>query len=109
MFVTVTPCVEEEPKFTLPKLALVGLNDSVRVAATPVPVKAIVAGEFGALLTIETLPLTEPATVGWKATLNVLDDPGLMDNGRVKPLVLKPVPVTFACVIVRTALPVLLT
>ena len=108
MFVTVTPCVEEEPTFTLLKLTLVGLNDSVRVAATPVPLNASVLGDPAALLTIETLPLPEPATVGWKATLNVLDDPGLMDNGRVKPLVLKPVPVTFACVIVRTALPVLL-
>ena len=32
-----------------------------------------------------------------------------MDKGRVKPLMLKAAPVTFACVIVRPAFPVLLT
>ena len=41
--------------------------------------------------------------------LNVLERPGLIESGRVRPLVLKPAPLTFACVMVRTALPVLPT
>jgi hypothetical protein len=37
--------------------------------------------------------------------LNVLVCPGLIESGTVNPVVLKPVPVTLACVIVRTLVP----
>ena len=64
VFVTVTPCVDEVPVVTLPKLRLFALSDSVCVAAIPLPLNAIVAGEFGAVLTTLTLPVALPATVG---------------------------------------------
>jgi len=39
--------------------------------------------------------------------LKVLVCPGLIESGGVKPVVLKPLPVTLACVIVKTLVPVL--
>src|SRR2546422_11104332 len=59
------------PTFTLPKLRLVGLAPSRNVAATPVPLRAIVRGEPGALLVMETLPLALPAAEGANCALNV--------------------------------------
>lgn len=73
VFVIVTVCVELEPAFTFPNARLVVLNDSVWVAATPVPLNGIVAGEFGALLTMEMDPLTAPAEAGEKTTLKLVD------------------------------------
>jgi len=64
VFVAVTFCVDELPLFTFPNARFVELNESVCVAATPVPVKAITVGELGALLTTLTLPLAAPAAVG---------------------------------------------
>jgi hypothetical protein len=54
---------------TFPKLKLEGL--AVSVPCTPVPLKAIVAGEFVALLATLTLPVRVPAEAGAKATLRV--------------------------------------
>src|SRR5712692_5135520 len=59
------------PTFTLPKLRLVGLAPSKNVAATPVPLRARVRGEPGALLVMETLPLALPVAEGANAALNV--------------------------------------
>ena len=73
VFVTVTDCVDEDPSFTLPKARLVLLNERVCDAATPMPLNATVAGEFGALLTMETAPLTVPADAGEKTTLKLVD------------------------------------
>ena len=109
MLVIVTPCVEDEPVFTFPNATLLVLNVRISVAATPVPLKPIVVGEVGALLTIEMLPVAEPAAAGWKTALNVLVSPGLMESGTVKPEVLKPVPLTVAWVIVSTPFPVFFT
>jgi hypothetical protein len=50
------------PTRTLPKLTLDGFAE--RVACVPVPVRAIEAGEPGALLASETLPVALPAIVG---------------------------------------------
>lgn len=63
-FVTVTFFVDDVPVFTLPKDRLVVLNVSARLAATPVPLNPTTAGEFGALLTMVTLPVTLPAAAG---------------------------------------------
>lgn len=63
-FVTVILCVEVDPVFTFPKPRFVVLKVSTWVADTPVPLKAMSAGEFGALLTIVTLPLAAPADAG---------------------------------------------
>lgn len=62
--VTVTLCVDDDPVFTFPKPRFVVLNVSNCVAATPVPLRAITAGEFGALLTMVTLPLAVAADAG---------------------------------------------
>ncbi len=62
-------CVPLLPTSTLPKLKLEGLG--VSAPCTPVPLKAIAAGEFVALLATLTLPVTLPAAAGAKATLRV--------------------------------------
>jgi hypothetical protein len=106
--VMVTVCEAELPLFTLPKLKLDELSESVRAEATPVPLKTTAVGEFGALLTRERVPATVPADCGENCTLNVVDVPGLMERGKVTVPVLNPLPITLNCVTVNTAVPVLL-
>jgi hypothetical protein len=69
VFVTVNPCAAELPSVTLPKLRLPGFTLIVYDDATPVALSATDAGEFGALLMIETAPLTFPADCGAYWTL----------------------------------------
>lgn len=59
----------------------------------PVPETEISAGEPGALLTIEIVPLLEPAEVGAKVALTEELLPALMVNGRLAPLTPNPEPV----------------
>jgi hypothetical protein len=93
------------PTFTLPKLSVELLNPRRRVAATPVPLREIVSGEFGALLTSEIVPVTLPAAFGAKTALNVVDWPAAMLTGAAIPEVLKPLPATVTEEIVTVALP----
>jgi len=58
----------------------------------PVPVKAIVCGEFGALLVIATPPVELPATVGANFAVKERDCPGLTVLGTVIPLIEYPDP-----------------
>ena len=51
------------------KFKLVGFAERVTVAAVPVPLRATVSGELGALLVRFTLPLKLPAVVGAKVTV----------------------------------------
>jgi hypothetical protein len=106
--VMVTVCEAELPVFTLPKLRLDELSESVRVEATPVPFKTTAAGEFGALLTIERVPATVPPDCGKNCTLNVVDVPAFRESGSFTVPLLNPLPVTLNCVTVSTAVPVLL-
>jgi hypothetical protein len=99
-------CVAALPTFTLPKLKLAGVSEIVLVAAVPVPLNATVAGEFGELLTIDTVPLALPAACGAYCTLMFPLCPGVSVIGRAIPLTLNPVPVTAACDIVTFAVPV---
>jgi hypothetical protein len=62
------------PTATLPKLRLVGL--ALSAPAVPVPLRAIVRGEFGSVLVIDTLPLSLPAVVGSKVTVKDVVWPG---------------------------------
>jgi hypothetical protein len=62
--VIVTFCVAAFPVVRLPKLKLDALNEIVAVAAIPFPLNATMLGEVGALLTIDTLPVTLPAVCG---------------------------------------------
>ncbi len=103
--VSVTVCAALLPKFTLPKLRLVGFAVSRKVAVTPVPLRAIASGELGALLTSETAPVTLPAALGVKPTLNVALLPAAMVSGTVMPVRLKPLPDTVAWEIVTLAVP----
>jgi hypothetical protein len=71
----------------------------------PVPDKAIVAGEPGALLTTEMLPVAAPVDAGAKIAANEALLPALMFIGIVVPLMLNPVPEAIAWVTVSVALP----
>lgn len=76
--------------------------------AAPTPEKATVSGTLAVpLLAKAKLPLALPAALGlntiWKLTLCC----GCRVSGRVKPVVLKPEPVTVACVTVTSELLVL--
>jgi hypothetical protein len=108
VFVIAKACEVELPFVMLPKLRLLGFTLIVRVAATPVPLRATVAGEFGALLTIETEPLTLPAACGAYFTLKFPLWPGASVSGSTSPLKLNPVPVTIACETVKFAVPLFL-
>ena len=57
----------------------------MRVGAIPLPVNAIVVGEFVALLITETPPVTLPAATGEKATVNVAFCPAARVRGTAKP------------------------
>ena len=105
VLVTVTVCVDVEPVFTLPKERLVLLNESVCVAATPVPLSRMTDVAGVALLTTFTLPLADPAAVGANCTLKLADCPALSERGKDSALVVKPLPVTLTCVIVRVPVP----
>jgi hypothetical protein len=68
----------------------------------------MVAGEFGALLEIEMLPVTFPAVVGAKVAANVTLAPGLIDCPP-NPLKPKPEPEAVAPVMFTTAFPELVS
>jgi len=109
VFVIVTLCAAEDvPVVTLPKLRLVGLMLSVRVAAIPVPLRLTEVGEVGALLTIEMLPVAGPATVGRKAVVIVVCCPAFKFKGNVKPLMLKLAPDSVIWLTFNVAVPMFL-
>lgn len=82
------------------------LNATVYVAETPVPLSAIVVGEFVALLVIVTLPVICAALVGAKVTSSVAVCPGAM-VAPLRPLpTVMPVPVAVIPEIVTLELPV---
>src|SRR5579862_2239037 len=72
---------------------------------TPVPDRPIEMGEFDALLTTETLPVTPPAAAGAKVTFRVSACPGLTMVPADNPLALKPAPETLTVEIVTLELP----
>ena len=71
VFASCRLCMELLPAFTLPKFKLAGESDIVLVAAVPVPLSATVAGEFGALLTMESNPLAVPVVCGAYCTFRL--------------------------------------
>jgi hypothetical protein len=77
------------PTLTLLKFQLAGFGVSCAIGVTtPVPVKGKLVGEPEAVLTTETLPLTLPAAVGAKTTLNAELERAANVNGRVSPVTL---------------------
>ena len=74
VFVSVTVCGPLLlPIVTFPKLNEAGLTESCRIGATPVPLRAMLVGELGALLTSERLPVALLAVAGVKLIVNALD------------------------------------
>lgn len=75
-FVSVIVCELLPPVVTFPKLTAVGEAEScgcVGCVCVPVPLRAMLAGELEALLTIETLPVAAPAVVGLNSMPSAAD------------------------------------
>jgi hypothetical protein len=97
LFVMVTVFEPDVPVLMLPNAKLVGLAVRPAVPATPVPVNVTVSSEFAALLAMLTLPVKLPAVVGAKEAVNEALAPAAMLVGVVRPLTLKPLPLTAIC------------
>jgi hypothetical protein len=82
------------PTPTFPKASELELEFSKGV--TPVPERERAVGELDAELEKLTLPLALPATVGAKATVNEVLCPAARVNGKLSPLIEKPLPATLA-------------
>src|SRR6202165_5577232 len=72
---------------------------------TPTPLREIVAGEFVALLSTDTLPVTLPAAVGVNAEFRAMDWLGVKTVPEVTPMALNPAPATVTLEIVTFELP----
>ena len=92
------------PTTTLPKPTEVGFADPT--ACVPVPLKAMVAGDPGALLEIETLPEALPETVGVNVAVKVAFPPAAIVWPTERPVILNPGPEALDAEIVRVAFPV---
>jgi hypothetical protein len=90
----VTVCVLVTPLVTLPKLTDAGVT--AICGWTPVPLSAIVVGEFVALLVRAMLPVALPFALGANAAVREADCPALSVSGSVRPVTLNPVPVTLS-------------
>ena len=89
LLVTDTDLVPLVPVVTFPKVIDVGLAVSCATgAAAPVPVKDRFAGELGASLSTETLPLAVPVAAGAKFTVNEVVAPAANVSGRANPVTL---------------------
>jgi len=106
LFVNVTLLALATPAFTLPKLRLAGLAETVTDAATPVPFRTIPAGEFGALLVMLTPPVKFPAVDGANSTLKVVLCPAASEEGVASPVTLYPAPLTPIWLSVSALVPV---
>ena len=97
----------EVPVVKLPNAMLVGVTEICGVARTPVPESATGATALAELLVAVTLPVTAPPVVGANCTLPAAEAPGASVSGSVKPVTLKPAPVTANCETVSVAVPLL--
>jgi hypothetical protein len=102
-FVRLMVCELFVPVVTLPNAAVVGVADNC--GCVPVPLREIVSGELGALLTTVIDPVTLPAALGPNTALNVVALPAAMVAGVVIPVVLNPVPEAVIDEIVTVAPP----
>lgn len=90
-FVRVTFCGALLPTATFPNATVAGLIVSCGCACVLFPLNAIVSGDPGALLDIDTLPVTTPAVVGTNVAVNEVLCPAFRVIG-TSPLMLKPAP-----------------
>src|SRR4029077_7650573 len=86
VLVTVTLLELELPALMLPKASCPGFAVRVKEAPTPVPLKATLAGELGALLEIVTAPARLPGAVGANSAVNDALCPAASVAGVVSPL-----------------------
>ena len=109
VLVRVTPRMLLVVSVARPRFKAVALAESCRIRATPLPLSAILVGEFEALLTRAKLLVRLPLDVGVKLSVNGADFPGASVSGKVSPVTRKPAPGPAVCATLRVALPVLLT
>jgi hypothetical protein len=100
--VMVTDCFLVLPTVTLPKEDAPAINEP---AASPVPLRTTLSVGFDASLVIESSPLALPADWGAKLTLAPMLWPAARVSGRLRPLMLKPVPLTLAWLMVTVEPP----
>jgi hypothetical protein len=93
------------PTAAFPKLMTAGFTVSCGCEAMPAPVKPMTSGELGELLTMEMLPVALPDEVGANFAVNDAVCPAPRVVGVASPLMLKPVPDTFACEMAMLAEP----
>jgi hypothetical protein len=105
VFVRVIDCEVVPPTATLPNAMLPGFAFSVAVADVPVPARSKVCGESLALSVNWMLPVTPSAVVGVNCTVNDALCPAVIVAGNVRPLIAKPLPITFAAVTTRSTFP----
>lgn len=86
LFVSVKVCDFVCPSTTLPNAKLVGAILNPGCVAVPVPVRATVEGEVGALLVIVIVPGKLPAVVGAKVALKVALAPAAIVLGAANPV-----------------------
>jgi hypothetical protein len=91
------------PTATFPKFSDTGL--AVSCGCTPVPVVVITPGEFVALLTTDTVPLTAPTAVGANTTESTVVCPAANVIGVAIPFALIPAPATEMLEIVTLLVP----
>ena len=103
-FVSFSASVVLLPVVTFPKLRLVGLAVSWP-GVFPAPDRGTFSAELDAFEVIARLPLAVPPDVGVKVTPKLTLWPTLKVAGKVKPLAVKPEPVTLAAEIVTLAPP----
>lgn len=90
-FVRVTSCAALLPTATFPNGTLTGLIVSCGCACMPLPLNTIVSGDPGALLDIDTLPVSAPAVVGTNVAVNEVLCPAFKVIG-TSPLMRNPAP-----------------
>jgi hypothetical protein len=88
VFVNVKVCDFVCPSVTLAYAKLDGAMFNPGCAAVPLPVRAIVEGEVGALLVIVIVPGRLPAVVGANVALKVALAPADIVDGVANPLTL---------------------
>lgn len=105
LLVRLIVCVSVVPVETFPKTAAPGTAPIC--AWLPLPLNAIVSGEFGALLATEMLPEALPDAVGANCAVKLALCPAAIIAPGDSPVTLKPEPVALACVMETLAVPVL--
>ena len=106
VLLSVTDCWALDPATTVPNERLEGLGLNA-AGATPVPESGIVNVGLEAVEVMVTFPLTAPGAVGANCTVKEVLSPALSVRGRLRPLRLKPLPVTEAAEMVTLVAPVL--